>query len=346
MLVIMKDLWQYLKTSDKPILLYGMGNGAEKLLDLLEKNGVTASGVFCSDGFVRDKVFRGFKLCDYSTAKNTFGDMIVLTAFGTQLPDVMDNIKRIAGECELYVPDLPVVGEGVFDTEFAKLHAEDIRFVYDRLADEQSKRVFCGIIENKITGSLSSITDCETDVFEAYENIIKPDSDGVFVDLGAYRGDTVFEYLRFAGGAKKIYAVEPDAKTFKKLSLIDIPYMTAYNVAISDSDGIALFDTQNGRNSKLDKCGKPLPTRSVDSILKGNPCDYIKMDVEGAESLAINGARNTILNFKPRMCIATYHRTEDIFAIPKQVLSINPDYKVYLRHFPYIPAWDTNYYFI
>lgn len=342
----MKDLWQYLKTADKPILLYGMGNGAENLLDRLEENGITASGVFCSDGFVRDKIFRGFKLCDYTSAKNRFGDMIVLTAFGTQLPDVMDNIKRIAGECELYVPDLPVVDGGVFDICYAKEHKDDIRFIYDRLADEQSKRVFCGIIENKITGSLSSIVNCETDVSEAFENIIKPEPQGIFVDLGAYRGDTVFEYLRFAKTAKKIYAVEPDAKTFKKLSLVDLPQMTAYNVAISDRDGISLFDNRSGRNSKLDKNGKPLQTRSVDSILDGGPCDYIKMDVEGAEALAVRGAKNTILEYKPKMCIAAYHRVEDIFEIPKQVLSINPDYKVYLRHFPYIPAWDTNYYFI
>ena len=70
------------------------------------------------------------------------------------------------------------------------------------------------------------------------------------------------------------------------------------------------------------------------------------MDVEGAENLAIEGAKETILKYKPKMCIAAYHRAYDLLELPEKVLSIRDDYKVYLRHFPYLPAWDTNYYFI
>ena len=70
------------------------------------------------------------------------------------------------------------------------------------------------------------------------------------------------------------------------------------------------------------------------------------MDVEGEEINAILGARETILKNKPKMLISAYHRTDDFLTIPKAVLEINPYYKMYLRHFPYIPAWDTNFYFI
>ncbi len=342
----MLDIWQYLKTVNKPILLYGMGNGADKIFDRADTLGIKISGVFCSDGFVRDKNFHGFKLIDYSTAREQYGDMIVLTAFGTQLKDVMDNIKRISRECELYVPDLPVIGDGIFDLEYAKTHKADLEFVYSVLADDKSKQVFECIIDNKITGSLDSLIKCETTVDEAFQNIVKPEAFGTFVDLGAYRGDTVLEYLHYAYGAEKIYAVEPDKKSFSKLITLNIPQMQALNVAISDTDGTALFDTRNGRNSRIDFNGDPLVARSVDSILDGNGCTYIKMDVEGAENLAIQGSYDTIKNYKPKLCIAAYHRVDDIFSIVKQVLEIRRDYKVYLRHFPYIPAWDTNLYFI
>ena len=85
---------------------------------------------------------------------------------------------------------------------------------------------------------------------------------------------------------------------------------------------------------------------SVDSIVGNNGASYIKFDVEGNEALAIEGTAQTIKAFKPKMCIAAYHRFDDILTIPERVLAINPDYKLYIRHFPYIPAWDTNYYFI
>ena len=79
----MKDLWTYLKTATKPIVLYGMGNGADKIISVLNRYDIKISGVFASDGFVRKKVFHGFNVTDYKTAKDTFGDMIVLVCFGS-----------------------------------------------------------------------------------------------------------------------------------------------------------------------------------------------------------------------------------------------------------------------
>ena len=58
------------------------------------------------------------------------------------------------------------------------------------------------------------------------------------------------------------------------------------------------------------------------------------------------GARDTILRHKPKLCVSAYHRGEDYFAIPEAVLSIRDDYKLYMRHFPYVPAWDTSFYFV
>ena len=85
------DLWTYLSTADKKILLYGMGDGADKVLDVCEKKGIEISGVFASDGFSKNKVFRGFNVTDYSTAKSTFGSFIVLVSFASSLDEVIAN---------------------------------------------------------------------------------------------------------------------------------------------------------------------------------------------------------------------------------------------------------------
>ena len=107
----MQYLWEYLKTVKKPILLYGTGNGADKIIDRLLLYGVTVSGVFASDGFVRNRYFRGFKVISYSESKAVFKNFIVLVAFGSKRPEVLNNVEKIAFEQELYVVDVPVFGE-------------------------------------------------------------------------------------------------------------------------------------------------------------------------------------------------------------------------------------------
>ena len=67
----MKDLWTHLKETKKPIVLYGMGNGSDKIISVLNRYDIQISGVFESDGFVREKIFHGFKVTDYKTAKQT-----------------------------------------------------------------------------------------------------------------------------------------------------------------------------------------------------------------------------------------------------------------------------------
>ena len=85
---------------------------------------------------------------------------------------------------------------------------------------------------------------------------------------------------------------------------------------------------------------------TVDDLAGNQNITLIKMDVEGEEAKAIKGAKETILKNKPRLIISAYHRTEDFLNLPKEVFGIRDDYKIYMRHFPSIPAWDTVYYFI
>ena len=342
----MTDLWHYLKTSVKPIYLYGMGNGAEKILDTLDAHGLRASGVFASDGFVRKKTFRGFELKSFSEVISEAPDCIVLVAFGTQLPNVIENIRRISTLAELYAPDVSVFGSDLFDLDYCKKNASRIERVYSILADNASKHTFKNLVYYKLTGDVNYLFDCESSPEQTFLTLVNPTKSDIFVDLGAYRGDTVCEFLSHVQNPKSVFAVEPDPKTFKKL-ISNVPdFVTCVNAAVTDLDGTVFFDKNVGRGSHLSDSGVQVPSVSVDGLLKGKPATYIKMDVEGAEKQAIYGARSTIANFKPRLNIAAYHRAFDIIDIPEQVLSINPDYKVYLRHFPYVPAWDTNYYFV
>lgn len=344
----MKDLWTYLKTATKPIVLYGMGNGADKIISVLNQYDIKISGVFASDGFVRQKEFHGFKVTDYATAKQNFGDMIVLLCFGSALPDVIANIKRIAENQELYAPDVPVYGDTLFNIEYAVANRERLECVYNRLADEQSKKVFKNAVMYKLTGKTEYLFDCETPPDEIYENILKLNNNEIYFDLGAYRGDTIEEFLLQVSDYNKIVAVEPDLKTYNKLCNATqiIENITNINACVSDIDGETRFDMQHSRGSSIGQGNGCIKSITIDTLAKDFTPTYIKMDIEGAEVAAVKGGADTISNLKPKMQIAAYHRSEDLFAVPESVIKLRNDYKIYLRHYPSLPCWDMSYYFI
>ncbi len=340
----MEDIWQRLQNTDKPILLYGTGNGADKILERLGALGIRVQGVFASDGFVRRRTYRGFEVLSLNEAEERFGDFVALFAFGSNRAEVLDNIKRIMARHTLLAPEVPVCGEGTFNTAFAKANADALYEVYDILADEQSKKVFENTVLQKLDGDISRLFDCETSPDEAFRDILKIERGCRFLDLGAYNGDTALDFAARHPDYSSITAIEPDKKTFAKLVRnTNELNLRAINAAVSDVCGEIPFSFKSSKGSVAE--GEGVSTAvTIDSL--NSDFDYIKFDVEGEELRAINGGRGTILRCRPKMLISCYHRCEDYFAIPKAVLSICPDYKVYMRHYPAVPAWETSFYFV
>lgn len=343
--IVKQDIWQYLKTDKKPIVLYGMGNGADKIIKALEGVSVKPSGVFATDGFVRDKRFHGMSLTTYSALKERFGDMTVLLCFGSSRPEVLENINRIAAEQELLVPDVPVYGDGLFDSEYAAAHTEELLWVYSRLADEKSRETLENTVNFKLSGKPEYLYRCEVSHDEPFQSFLMLCDDESYLDLGAYNGDTVLEFIQKTGKYKSITAVEPDNRSFKKLTANTggLENLTLINACVGEAGGTAGFSSRKGRGSGIG-IGEDCKMISVDSLNGG--FSFIKADVEGSETAMLKGAESTILRCRPKMQIACYHRTGDLTDIPRAVCKIRNDYRIYMRHFPGLPAWDINYYFI
>ncbi|MEG1448336.1 MAG: FkbM family methyltransferase, partial [Oscillospiraceae bacterium] len=118
-----------------------------------------------------------------------------------------------------------------------------------------------------------------------------------------------------------------------------------FNMAIYDKEDKLYFSGKAGRNSALSKNGdREVLAQSLDNIAKGERVSFVNIDVEGYEKQALIGMKNTIETYKTKMLVAVYHRSEDMFDIPILVKKLNPEYKLYIRHYRYIPAWDTNLY--
>ncbi len=340
----MIDIWTRLKEEERPILLYGTGNGADKILNELYRLGISVSGVFASDGFVRRREYRGFRVMSLGEAEELFGDFVGLFSFGSDRPEVMDNIKHIMSRHTLLAPEVPVADGEIFTLDFAKRHKAELERVYNALADEKSREVFKETILFKLDGDINRLFSCECERSEPFEILSLQKGDS-FLDLGAYNGDTVREFISLVGEFSHITALEPDPKSFSKLVRftegLDIERI---NAAVSSECGFLKFSSKASRGSTAGG-DIDIPSLTVDSITENKSFSYIKFDVEGKELDALLGAEHTVKRDKPKMRIAAYHKSEDYFKIPLLVLKYNPDYKLYMRHLPSVPAWDTDFLF-
>ena len=86
-----------------------------------------------------------------------------------------------------------------------------------------------------------------------------------------------------------------------------------------------------------------MPVTTIDAVAAGRQVTMIKMDVEGAEVQAIAGGRQTIGKCKPKLFAAAYHYDVDLFRLPLLLWELVPEYKIYLRKHPYVPAWELNF---
>lgn len=345
------DLWSYLASTEKTIVMYGMGNGADKILSVLEKHNICVADFFASDGFVRGHSFHGRKVLSYSEIKQKYGkeNIIVLLSFGSSLPEVLSLFKKVNEECELYAPDVPVCGDKLFTLGFFTENKEKILTAREFFADELSKKIFDNVILYKLTGKIDYLFDAECSREESFA-LIEAEKLRSFADLGAYRGDTLAEMLSIANDLEYAYALEPDAKTYKKLLAFCESYtgnakLYPKNLAAWDKEETLIFNSSSNRNSgafapATNTKTVEISASSLDTILNGNKIDHVKYDVEGAEKQALEGSRLTICNYSPSLTVSVYHRSEDIFEIPLQIRSINQGYKMYMRRYPYVPAWD------
>ena len=346
---IEKDLWTYLSETKKPIVMYGMGNGADKILERFNELNIKVSDFFASDGFVRGHSFHGKTVLSFSQIREKYDDFIIILSFASSLDNVLDWFYELNGKYEMYAPDVPVTGGGTFDLNFYKNNCHLFESAKKLLADEQSIKVFDNIIKYKLTGKIEYLKEIETSPDEAWNNILSPEKYSVCVDAGAYNGDTAKEMLSKCENISKIYALEPDKRNFKKLQTLsdENEKVLPFNVASWSENTLLEFDETGNRNSNPfsinSKKIASIEAKTIDSLCNTS-ADYIKYDVEGAERFALLGSEKTIKNSNPDLLVSVYHRNEDLFELPLFINKLNPDYKLYLRKFKYVPAWDLNLY--
>lgn len=366
-------LWEYLKTAGKPVVLYGTGDGADKVLARLAETGVPVSGIFASDEFVRGQQFHGFTVQAYSELLAIRETVIVLIAFASELPEVIERFYKLASVHETYAPHVPVFSrEETVTMAWIKKYERELQTVYERLADSVSRETFASVLNYKLSGRISYLQACATNRAEDLKTIFSFGGEETYLDLGAYNGDTVQEFLQLTRGRyKKIVALEPDPKNFKKLTDFvrqnELKNVTCLQAGVWNDCGSLELTGNGGRQSTFWEADRPgfatqnlsqtgsmkkktkkqqVTVVSVDTVLGNDHADYMKFDVEGVEKEALEGAAGHLApdgnGALPKLLVAAYHHDEDLFALPLLLWKLQPEYKIYLRKHPYVPAWEIN----
>ena len=346
-----EDIWEKLSKEKRPIVVYGMGNGADKLIERFEKYNIEISDFFASDGFVRGHMFHGKRVKSFSEIKAEYEDFVIILSFASNKRDVIEMLKEMSENYEMYIPDMPIANtEEYFDKDFYNEHYYEILTAREALFDDRSKELFDAVVSYKISAKPEYLFKYTSTKDELY-SLLPCDNINSYIDVGAYRGDTLGEALHYFKNMKNAVAIEPDPKSFKKLKgfveTCGNVKINLHNAAAWSFDGEGSFSESGNRNSTVNATAsfehkeKVVPFVRLDSVVEGK-ADFIKFDVEGAEMEALLGSSRLINEHRPSLLVSLYHRSCDIFSIINYLKNEYMGYKFYLRRLLCLPAWELD----
>lgn len=221
-----------------------------------------------------------------------------------------------------------------FGDEFAR-NTRKFEWLAKRLHDAKSKDILNSLAAYRLTAELRLMSGFRYLPKEQYFPEFVDLDEEVFVDVGGYDGDTTLELVRRCPNYRGAYVFEPSSANVdlarKKLS--GLANIRIIDKGVSDAPATLRFSSHEGAASKVSAAGdQVISVDTLDSLVDAR-VSFIKMDIEGGEARAIEGARGHILNDHPKMAIAVYHKPGDLWDIAEQVLAIRDDYDLYLRHY-------------
>lgn len=255
-------------------------------------------------------------------------------------------IKEISRDLETQKIEHYNIDEFIFS-----IHKKDVLDVYDMLDDEKSKEIYAHLVICRMDSKFPEETYKTDNNYFAIRPFSMPGKKEVFVDCGAFVGDSVEQYIwQRKGLFEKIIAFEPNLANYNALKLrkmrlcqewglsdeaIDVKPFGVGNVegnfSFSKTDvsigGIFPDETEREKNE--------VPIVCLDSFIDED-ISFIKADIESYEYKMLLGAKKCIQKNKPLLAICIYHNAVDFFSIALLIRSICPDYKFVVRHHTFV----------
>lgn len=335
------------------LILFGAGYQGELTLSDLRAMGLDGS-VRCFLDNETSKWGRslgGLPVCSPKLLDTLPKDTRILITSGAYAP-IRAQLADAGFTAGVRIFDLSALRNGLFDRELLVRSAPALERLYAMLGDAFSRKVLEGVIAYRLTADIAHVEAVCEPLQYFPEGVVKLSGKEVFIDGGAFDGDTIRTFLAACGGAfEAIHAFEPDPRNAARLRawIADQPQrdrIHAHAEALYSHPTELRFEEGPSMSSRIDDVGGTrIRATSLDACLQGGPATFIKYDLEGAERAALKGAESTIRTWRPKLAISVYHLADDLWELPAMAAELTPGYRYFLRHYSFL-SFETVFYAI
>lgn len=219
----------------------------------------------------------------------------------------------------------------------------DIEEAFALLDDVQSRMVFEGKLAYYLGRNKARLDDIRSDATIYFDRSVYDLIEGeAVVDGGAFVGDTLSSFLDVSDSRFRSYAAfEPDPASFERLAILaeqDPSRIAAVQAGLADHTSKGRLLSTHGADSRFleegESGGDSVPLVSLDDYFESRPAPtLIKLDIEGAEASALQGAAGLLGSVSPVMAISAYHFPTDLWRIPLLLHAFLPTSRIFLRHY-------------
>lgn len=342
------------------LVLFGAGSMGRRVLAELRTRGVEPLCFADSNRTRWGQQIEGVEILGPAQALKHFGSEVtflitIWSGTGTDgMADRVAQLKALGGRT--VVPFLPffwMFPESLLPFYAVDLpekilaQAEHIRTAFSLLADEPSQREFIAQLRFRLLGDFLSLSKPVTGSFYFRNELFRLGANESLVDCGAFDGDTIRDFLRVVDNRfQSVLAFEPDPDNFATLTayLTQLPgflrtKMRLLPSATADRRGKVRMEIGAGTCSAVGAGNFEVDCLTLDQALDGAPVSFLKMDIEGSESVTLAGGAESIRRHRPILALSAYHRQNDLWELPLQVAAMMPDCSFYLQpHF--LDGWE------
>jgi FkbM family methyltransferase len=335
---------------DNRVVLFGAGNLGRKALRCLRSVGIEPLAFADNSQAIWGTTTEGVPVMSPSEAAEKFGRSAL---FVVTIWSLGHSFRQTQEQLSLWGCS-HVVGSSALRWKFSeellpdfcqdlphKLYeqADEVRAAASLWADDYSRQEYLNHLKWRALGDLGALEPPDAEESYFLDSIYSILPGEVFVDCGAYDGDTAKQVLQRTSEIGGFFAIEADPASFRALKEWtgtlepDIARrISACNVAVGASRGQLRFNATGGEGACVSNDGDVVvDCVPIDELVGESIPTFIKMDIEGFELEALEGAREVIEKHQPILSICVYHRQNDLWRIPLFIRSLVKDYRLFLR---------------
>jgi FkbM family methyltransferase len=327
------------------VLMFGAGNASREMARYLRDQGKTIAAYLDNDPARAGSQHDGAEVLPPDAVhQRELRELPIVVSTEAQAEVGTQLLETLGVPRTRVFSQVSYILRGHYRTSLLREHRTDLEWLLGRVADDESRAYLDGLIRVRWTMDPShSRRNAHVRGQYLYDHPdTAPDPGDVIVDCGAYTGDTARDFLERLRGDASIHALEPFppnfamvetlAKTFPPGTIV--PWKVAAGAAKATATLVAPGEEPSmyPRIGTAGAAGIAVAVERLDDLFAFTRVDYLKMDIEGAETDAIRGGAALIARDRPTMVIASYHRPDDLWAIPRLVESIEPRFRLYAGH--------------